>query len=86
MGISFSTLGCLIICRHPLLLSDDEAEALLELVLTGPQAKATRAKQRPLSGEDASDYSAGTLVGLVLFQHLMMGVHCGADRANFFVL
>lgn len=29
-----------IACRDPLLLSDDEAEALLEPALTGPQAKA----------------------------------------------
>jgi hypothetical protein len=42
-----------IVCRDPLLLSDEEAESLLESVLTGPQAKQA-AKQRPLSVEDAA--------------------------------
>lgn len=42
-----------IMCRDPFLLSDDEAEALLEPALAGPQAKLA-AKQRPLSVEDAA--------------------------------
>lgn len=68
-------------CRDPLLLSNEEAEALLEPVLTGPQAKLV-AKQRPLSVEDAARLFGRDVVGLVPFQHLMMGVY-SEPIANF---
>ncbi len=44
-----------ILCRDPLLLTDDEAEALLRPALSGPQAKRA-AKKRPMTVEDAAEF------------------------------